>query len=189
MEFEEVKDLEPAVLRAAEHYSHCCSSVLWFEDLVSIGWIGVLSSVGRHDDSKAKRTTWARIKAEGAILDHLRVLDHLTRDQRQTHKRLDATGSPIPEWMEAPVELDAFENLSSKTPDPNSHRPFEKVDADKTARAICGKASLTPSQRRVVRLMFWSDLNQSEIARRLRRHKGRISRHYLAAIDRLRVAA
>src|SRR5579883_2439293 len=53
------------------------------EDIISAAVIGLMDCVDKYNASRCDRfEQYAKFRIRGAILDELRVLDHLTRDQR-----------------------------------------------------------------------------------------------------------
>jgi RNA polymerase sigma factor for flagellar operon FliA len=73
---------------AARIYEKLCWMVN-FEDLVSIGVIGLIAAVDRYDPSYGVQLhTYAEHKIRGAILDSIRTSDGIAARQRQAAKRI-----------------------------------------------------------------------------------------------------
>jgi RNA polymerase sigma factor for flagellar operon FliA len=61
------------------------------EDLISIGTIGLINAVDNYCASHGTLLrTYARRKILGAILDHFRREDHLSRSMRLKHKQIES---------------------------------------------------------------------------------------------------
>src|SRR4029079_7365236 len=64
------------------------------DDLVSAGTLGLIAAIDRFDpDRQLQLKTYAEYKIRGAILDTLRSLDDLSRDDRKRTKEIGAARS------------------------------------------------------------------------------------------------
>src|SRR5258708_11715611 len=61
------------------------------DDLISAGTIGLIAAIDRFDPARQLQLkTYAEYKIRGAIIDHLRSLDGLSRDNRRRTKETNA---------------------------------------------------------------------------------------------------
>jgi RNA polymerase sigma factor for flagellar operon FliA len=66
------------------------------DDLISVGTMGLIAAIDRFDpDRNLKLKTYAEHKIRGAILDHLRTLDNLSRDDRTRTKQSEAARAAL----------------------------------------------------------------------------------------------
>lgn len=93
-------------------------SNIFFEEIMSAGYLGLINAVDKFDESKdAKLSTYAAIKIKGSILDYLRELDPFSRSSRGKIKSIaNATDNiRIRERREpTPVEICKELNISNK---------------------------------------------------------------------------
>ncbi|MBC7793510.1 MAG: sigma-70 family RNA polymerase sigma factor [Clostridia bacterium] len=76
-------DLQWLVLREARRVARRLPYFTEIDDLIGAGAIGLVSAVQRHIDKPTPiLQRFAQLRIRGAILDHLRTNDHLTRRQR-----------------------------------------------------------------------------------------------------------
>lgn len=76
-------DLQWLVLREARRVARRVPYFTEIDDLIGAGAIGLVTAVQRHIDQPAPvLQRFAQLRIRGAILDHLRQNDHLTRRQR-----------------------------------------------------------------------------------------------------------
>lgn len=64
------------------------SETLTEDDLVSYGTIGLIEAIDKYDVSKGSLKSFAYLRIKGAILDHVRSIDHLKRTSRKKVKQL-----------------------------------------------------------------------------------------------------
>lgn len=76
-------DLQWLVLREARRVARRVPYFTEIDDLIGAGSIGLVTAVQRHIEQPAPvLQRFAQLRIRGAILDHLRTNDHLTRRQR-----------------------------------------------------------------------------------------------------------
>jgi len=95
-------DLQWLVLREARRVARRVPYFTEIDDLIGSGSVGLVTAVQRHIDRPMPiLQRFAQLRIRGAILDHLRMNDHLTRRQRaavgqlkkQTERLVRETGS------------------------------------------------------------------------------------------------
>lgn len=104
-----IKDLLPFITITARRLSYRLryQSHLTIEDLISIGILGLLESIGRYDEEKASFKTYAEYRIKGAMLDALRSNYLMSRNSlkklykiKEVYKHLEATKGQTPEDIE-----------------------------------------------------------------------------------------
>jgi DNA-directed RNA polymerase specialized sigma subunit len=76
-------DLQWLVMREARRVARRVPYFTEIDDLIGAGSIGLVTAVQRHIDRPMPiLQRFAQLRIRGAILDHLRMNDHLTRRQR-----------------------------------------------------------------------------------------------------------
>ncbi|HSI04077.1 MAG TPA: sigma-70 family RNA polymerase sigma factor [Myxococcota bacterium] len=76
-------DLQWLVMREARRVARRVPYFTEIDDLIGAGSLGLVTAVQRHIDRPAPiLQRFAQLRIRGAILDHLRMNDHLTRRQR-----------------------------------------------------------------------------------------------------------
>jgi RNA polymerase sigma factor for flagellar operon FliA len=79
----------PMVRAAARRFARRLPSHVEVDDLVSAGMLGLTEAVRRYDGDGSERfDAYVRVRVDGAMVDHLRTLDPLTRDQRRQIQRV-----------------------------------------------------------------------------------------------------
>lgn len=73
------------------------------DDLISVGTIGLIEAVDRYD-GRNKLNTFAEHRIRGALLDHLRRIDPLSRNVRRFQKRRDALVAAFAAQGEVPPD-------------------------------------------------------------------------------------
>jgi len=103
----------PLVSRVLERISIHLPPHVAIEDLQQVAMVGLYQAVVRYNPAVGQdfsRFAWPRIR--GAIMDELRVMDHLTRGRRAQMKRVEAA---VEAWMHAhgemPTEGDLAQSL------------------------------------------------------------------------------
>ena len=56
------------------------------DDVTQAAWIGAIEAVDRHDASRGPLTAFAHRRIAGAVQDHFRAIDDLSRDARSKVK-------------------------------------------------------------------------------------------------------
>jgi RNA polymerase sigma factor for flagellar operon FliA len=73
-----------------------CRTTTDFDELVQVGSMGLLDAARRFDPARGKPfAAMAAERVRGAICDHFRALDPLTRDRRKAVRRLETAASEL----------------------------------------------------------------------------------------------
>lgn len=107
------------------------------DDIESAGWVGAIRAVDTFNATKnVTLASWGEFKIRCAILDYLRSVDPVSRDERQRMKR---------EEVEAPKTFSLTPTHDDAQPiqiaDRRSARPFETFEARADLRKICARAT------------------------------------------------
>jgi RNA polymerase sigma factor (sigma-70 family) len=125
------------------------------EDILSEAWIGAITAVDSFDpDCGGTLGTYAEYKIRGRILDYLRMVDVVSRQERQKIK----AGT-----MSAPVIMPMLEGFDAV--DGNAGRAIASVEARHDVGRILGRTNLGRCDRAFLRRKFWRDESYREIAR------------------------
>lgn len=82
------------------------------EDLMAAGVMGLMDAAARYEPEDAAFWTFAQKRCWGAMVDHLRKIDHLNRDYRRCHKeRAAATARLTQELGRVPNDEELREEL------------------------------------------------------------------------------
>lgn len=79
-------ELEPDVRFIAARLWRTLPRSVELDDLISAGWVGLLSAAPRWTPGRASFSSFCLRRASGAMLDYLRDLDHLSRSERKKAK-------------------------------------------------------------------------------------------------------
>src|SRR4051812_20216500 len=81
----------PVIRRMACRLARRLPSHVCVDDLVSAGFVGLVTAYRRFDDSRGDDFgAFAEVRIRGAMIDELRALDPLSRDLRSHAKRVAA---------------------------------------------------------------------------------------------------
>jgi RNA polymerase sigma factor for flagellar operon FliA len=103
------------------------------DDLISAGTIGLIAAVDRFDPARQLQLkTYAEHKIRGAIMDHLRSVDILSRDDRRRTKETEAAREALERRMQCTVtHAEVAEEMGLSLKDysetltvPGTHAPF-----------------------------------------------------------------
>lgn len=137
--------LAKQIVALASRVHRKCPNLTSLEDLVSEGWVAALAAMKRFDPARGlKLGTFLSKRIEGAMLDHLRSLDPLTR---QDHKKLE-TGAQ------------QFCELRGR----DSTNPWPAIEAHVTVELLFKHTGLPTTARRVTELYYLEGLTTREIA-------------------------
>lgn len=143
------------------------------EDLVGAGALALARALTRFDPSRgANFKTFAGYCVKGAMLDHLRSLDPLSRGERQ---RVKHENLPQPVTL---VGLHEAEGVPTPTPDHDRHL---------LARELLRRVPIREKQAVVG--LYWHGRTHREIAPGLHVCTSRISQLQTRAIERMRAVA
>lgn len=150
-----------------------------FEDLMQVGFVGLLEALRRYDSSKS-RSTYLVLYIRGAILNHIRDHGHPFNVSRQVQRDRGAPKVPISlnapagSVEDEPVTLEYF--IGGDDPE------FERAEA----RILLGLAPLTDRERHTLRRYYWDDAPERVIAKELGHSQMHINRIKHKALEKLR---
>ena len=102
--------------RLLAHRLHRRCPQVEFDDLMSVGTIGLIQAVDRFDpDRHLKLKTRAEHRIRGALLEYLRRIDPLPRSVRSFQKRRDAVIDEFSEAGKVPSDASLAQALSVST--------------------------------------------------------------------------
>jgi len=184
------------------------------DDLVSAGMEGLLSAMDRYDPRRRVAfQAFALQRVKGAMLDELRRLDPLTRDQRRdSRRRLETLGRLEQDLGRSPEEAEVAEGMGL---DVDSYRDLVRTISASIAVAVaddgetvenahdldpeeaCGRAEAVASLQQQLRalpermqmvlsLLYVEDLNLREAGETLGVSESRVCQIHGEAIKRLR---
>jgi RNA polymerase sigma factor FliA len=112
---EQILSHMPQVKLLAQRLHRRCPQVE-FDDLMSVGTIGLIQAVDRFDpDRHLKLKTLAEHRIRGALLDYLRQIDPLPRSVRRFQKQRDAAIDEFSVVGNAPSDAHIAEALGVST--------------------------------------------------------------------------
>lgn len=174
---ETILSLEPQVHRLTHLMHRTVPHTITFDDLVGHAWIGAIQAVDRFDPNAGFRlATFADRRIKGAMLDYLRRLDICTREQRR-QARLQ--GVPVPFSQVSYDHLEGEPRCLIE--DAKDHTI--SVDILKLMQV------LKPRERQAVKMYYWYEMSQAEIATAMGCHFSNISQVLCAAKKRMAAAA
>lgn len=154
------------------------------DDLISAGNLGLVDCARRFDGERDFET-YASFRVKGAILDYLRGIDLLTRDERQSEKTLERERHDLGENA-APlypgrrlVPFDPAAHYSVGVSSGEAHL-IATLDAERLMKR------LTPRQRSVIQLRYFEDLTNHEIGELLGVNESRASQLIGVALAAMR---
>lgn len=157
-------------------------------DLVGAGWIGAIHAVDRWDPQRGVTLgTFAGARIRGAMLDHLRGLDLMSRDVRRAFRmelvRAELAGDAPPEQPRV-VSIDSC--AAWKALECGDARRAE--DAADVA-TIVGRARLSPREHDMVKRYYLGDEGLGLVAKRFGVSSSRASQIRARVMEKLRQAA
>jgi RNA polymerase sigma factor (sigma-70 family) len=165
---------EHVVRRSAVRLARKLPASVQLDDLLQAGRAAVFDALSRTGpgDRGEHHTAYVDIRVRGAMLDELRAQDWLSRRSR---RRMKAEGLTFRR-----VDIDTARDGALAAAD----RRFEIFDA----ASVVGPAlaSLPPREQEILRLHFFEDMPQREIASRLGVSDPRISQLVARAVGRMR---
>jgi len=202
------------VHRWARRYAGTSAAVVDWDDLVSVGMMGLIQASQRFDASSGKPfETYAEFRIKGAILDELRRVDPYSQPLRRkmrrvsralevlTHElRREPSEHELAEHLELPLEKtrELLTQLHSYR-----HAPVEEIDRHSLSRdlAVSGWSrtdlrvalsqaitALDERSQSILGMYYFKGLSMGEIGRTLGVTEARISQLHSAAIRTLRAA-
>ncbi len=184
-----VLSLRPAVDRVAcAIHRTLPPRVAELEDLKSVAMLGALRAIAKFSpDHGVTLEQFAAIKARGAILDHFRVQDHLSRGHRQAVKQ---GGENIPRLfsLDTPLGNGGPDTWEAWIQDFTSGKPALNIEARLTIRKLLKRAGLDRRSSYIVRENLLRGRKLALLAERLGIHESRASQLRKAALRKLRAA-
>jgi RNA polymerase sigma-B factor len=178
------------------------------EDLVQVGAIGLIKAIDRFEPGRGRDLRALAVPAiEGEIRHHLRDRGSLVRTPRPVHElgararqaeaRLSARDGRQPSVAAIAVAVGAPEAAVAEAL--RAGEPAAQLDPDRTPAApdalaeqraliAAGMDMLSEREQRILRLRFFEDRSQVEIARELGLSQAHVSRLVHRALERLRSA-
>ncbi len=109
---EQLRRYIPLIKRVAGKFSRNLPPSLAYEDLVSIGMVGLLDAMSKFDPTKgAKFETYAVIRIRGAILNHLNSMSWIPRSVREKDKALQRAAD---DFLQSRGRMPDDDELASK---------------------------------------------------------------------------
>lgn len=202
------------VHRWARRYAGTSAAVIDWDDLVSVGIMGLIQAKQRFDPSSGKPfEVYAEFRIKGAILDELRRVDPFSQPLRRKVRRLSRAVEELTnELGREPSEHELARVLDIPVADVRRlleqvqhlrQTSVDEIDRHSIAKdlAISGwsraelKAALSQALRRldkrdqtIVALYYFEGLSMAEIGRTVGVTEARVSQLHSAALKQLRVA-
>lgn len=86
---QQLRQFQPLVTRMAYHLVSRLPASVEVDDLVQAGMLGLSEAISRCEPSSGELERFARFRIKGAMIDELRELDWVSRQCRQSARRLD----------------------------------------------------------------------------------------------------
>ncbi|HXH30151.1 MAG TPA: sigma-70 family RNA polymerase sigma factor [Bacteriovoracaceae bacterium] len=201
----------PTIRYWAKHFHYQYHQVLEFEDLVTVGVIGLIDAMNKYKHEKKNQfKTYAEFRIRGEIIDELRKQDWMTRSERTKQKKYKKTKSTLTEELgRAPTTIEMSNVLPFKPKDITRLEQYECGDSikqyvegetveqnnlqstefeiyalKKTLSVILD--DLPRTMRLVVTLKYFEDLNFYDISRIVNLSEGRICQLHAEALELLK---
>jgi len=154
-----------------------------FDDLVSVGMMGLLDAVEKYDVSKgASFKTYAEFRIRGAMLDELRSMDWLSRNMRKQFPNLSMFCLDKPLDQDQEESLTHLDLLTSAGDDPE-----KEVLLKEEEKIIQEAIELLPfPDDFVIKLIYNSGKTMDEVGDLLDITESRISQIHARAINFVR---
>jgi len=202
-------DYMPAVKAMAAKLKERLPSSVDFNDLVSIGY-EELVKLSRRYDPKKNSNFWgyAQKRIYGAMLDFLRSLDNLSRNDRKIIKEIDKIieeytakydHEPNDEYLSEVLGVDRDKIKKARTsneiysvmPIEDQLNYFEdvskKIEKEELIEAIMNVLStLNKNEQLIIQLYYFEELSLKEIAEILEVSESRISQIHKKVIKKIR---
>lgn len=198
----------------ARRYARMSSAVIDWEDLVSVGMMGLVTSYQRFDPSSGKPfETYAEFRIKGAMLDELRRIDPYSQQHRRSVRHAARAIEVLTnELGRRPAEDELAERLNVPIAhvrefltqlDSGQHVPFEEADRRVLAHGLAVSgwsradlelalaqsiATLDARSQTILSLYYIEGLSMAEISHVFSLTEARISQLHSAAIKTLREA-
>ncbi len=172
--------------RLREHLPLCVD----VRDLEGAAWLGAIHAVDHYDGSR--RVTlecFARLRIQGAMLDYLRDMDHLSRDHRAAIRRGELDGEPVPYVVPLhDLRGDTEYGALVYVPDESAARCFRAVNARMEVERRFELAKLKPRSRSIVERVNAGE-TMKDVGHAFGINESRVSQIRSRALRQLREAA
>lgn len=140
-----------------------------FDDLVSIGWLGLMEAAARYrEDSGVPFPGFAAIRIRGAILTFL--------------QRTERTSFIEPIGLDEELELSKYGVWTAA----EQGNPERELLRQERIRRVRQAVERLDGSRILIRMRFWEEQSVSQIARALSRSEHYVEAHLRAAYEQLR---
>ncbi len=201
----------PTIRYWAKHFHYQYHQVLEFEDLVTVGVIGLIDAMNKYKQEKKNQfKTYAEFRIRGEIIDELRKQDWMTRSERTKQKKYKKSKKQLTEELgRTPTSLEMSNVLPFKPKDLTRLEQYESGDSikqyvegetvennilqstefevytlKKTLSVILD--DLPRTMRLVVTLKYFEDLNFYDISKVVNLSEGRICQLHAEALELLK---
>lgn len=177
---------------AARLYTKLCGA-MEYDDLVSLGTLGLMQAATRYDgSSSASFTTFAYYRIYGEMMDGVRAATPLPRTRWRKGAELDESHATVLERQL--VRRGSWEVMSMHTRHAARGTPIGTAvmkpgacSASRTAAMLTRALNqLSAPERRLIRRYYYEDRKLSDVSRELSRSKAWSSRLHQRALSRLR---
>lgn len=210
-EDEAVRKYAPLVWRQARRYARSYGGVINVDDLISVGFIGLLQALKSYKPEGGRAfEVFAEFRIRGAILDELRKFDPMSQPARKKQRQLEAAASrlatqlgrvptedELAEFME--VDLATLQGMRRElqavrfVPEDDMGEDLRaSIAATETSQQslrlllVDGLTKLPERDQQVLALYYFHDLNLREIGEVLDVTEARVCQLHKAAVEKLR---
>jgi RNA polymerase sigma factor FliA len=99
-----IKEFLPEIRYTAYRLSRWLPPPLSFDDLISVGFKGLLEAMGRFEPGRVKLKTYARHRIKGAMLDELRAFEWVPRPIKKKCKAIKEIQGKLEKELKRPPE-------------------------------------------------------------------------------------
>jgi RNA polymerase sigma factor for flagellar operon FliA len=173
-----VKKIASSIYKRLPDYSE-----VEFEDLVGVGYIGLMEAKHNFDENKKTSFgTYASILIRGRILDYLRSLDVRTKEEKEEGINKRKTLS-IEEFINESIKEDRLSFLGT-----DEENPFNSIERKELMELIAKAIDsvLNDNEKIVLSLFFKEGLKQREIADIMNITPARVTQIKKAALKKIR---
>jgi RNA polymerase sigma factor for flagellar operon FliA len=209
---ETAKRLAPRVQKIARGLARRLPSSVDVDDLIQAGYVGMMTALEAYEpERKADLDSYVERRVRGAMLDDLRALDPLSRDQRRDARAIDAATRSLENVTGSAAEADVaaraglsvdrvrevreralavrFEMLDGERCDASVVDPIEMLSFEELRQQLAaGIEGLPERQRQILALHYTEELSLKEIGRILGVTESRVCQIIGEAQKCLRVA-
>jgi len=206
----------PRIQKIARGIARHLPSSIDADDLVQAGVVGMMAALRAFDPTRTDRLeAYVERRVRGAILDELRALDPLSRDQRRDARAIQAATRALeaelgraPEEDEVArrsglglgrvravreraqaVSPDRLDDQAGGIEDPRAADPVERISMAQTrARLVAAIDVLPERERQILSFYYVEELSLKEIGSLLGVTESRVCQIHGEAVKKLRVA-